>query len=46
MENYKNVPKHFYGLSPSQMDMFMTEDSPIARQAEKVTEVLDIPTAF
>ncbi|KAL5713623.1 endopeptidase Clp [Ranunculus cassubicifolius] len=38
MENYKSVPKHLYGLSPSQMDMFMTEDSPIARQAEKVTE--------
>ncbi|KAK9135344.1 hypothetical protein Syun_014674 [Stephania yunnanensis] len=36
MENYKNVPQCLYGLTPSQMDMFMTEDSPIARQ--KVSE--------
>ncbi|KAF5206329.1 Atp-dependent clp protease proteolytic subunit [Thalictrum thalictroides] len=38
MENYKNAPKYLYGLSPSQMDMFMTEDSPINRQSAKVTE--------
>eukprot|EP00262_Sarcandra_glabra_P021573 TRINITY_DN920_c0_g1_i1.p1 TRINITY_DN920_c0_g1~~TRINITY_DN920_c0_g1_i1.p1 ORF type:complete len:400 (-),score=68.18 TRINITY_DN920_c0_g1_i1:422-1621(-) len=38
MDNFKNVPKHLYGLTASQMDMFMTEDSPIARQSEKVTE--------
>ncbi|KAL6347056.1 hypothetical protein AAG906_012307 [Vitis piasezkii] len=38
MENYKNVPQYFYGLSPSQMDMFMTEDNPISRQSERVTE--------
>ncbi|PIA44140.1 hypothetical protein AQUCO_01700039v1 [Aquilegia coerulea] len=38
MENYKNVPKYLYGLSPSQMDMFSTEDSPINRQSSKVTE--------
>lgn len=38
MENYKNVPRHLYGLSDSQMDMFMTEDSPVRRQAERVTE--------
>uniref|UniRef100_A0A2P2L625 ATP-dependent Clp protease proteolytic subunit n=1 Tax=Rhizophora mucronata TaxID=61149 RepID=A0A2P2L625_RHIMU len=38
MENYKNVPRHLYGLTPSQMDMFMTEDNPIRRQAESVTE--------
>ena len=40
MENYKNVPQYFYGLSPSQMDMFMTEDNPISRQSERVTEVI------
>ena len=40
MDNYKNAPKHFYGLSPSQMDMFMTEDNPVRRQSERVTEVL------
>lgn len=40
MENYKNVPKHLYGLTPSQMDMFMTEDNPIRKQSERVTEVL------
>ncbi|KAJ9561076.1 hypothetical protein OSB04_006236 [Centaurea solstitialis] len=38
MENFKNVPQYLYGLSPSQMDMFMTEDSPVRRQAESVTE--------
>ncbi|KAF9600705.1 hypothetical protein IFM89_011376 [Coptis chinensis] len=38
MENYKNAPQHLYGLSASQMDMFMTEDSPVRRQSEKVTE--------
>ncbi|KAL0422526.1 UNVERIFIED_CONTAM: ATP-dependent Clp protease proteolytic subunit-related protein 1, chloroplastic [Sesamum latifolium] len=29
---------YLYGLTPSQMDMFMTEDNPVRRQAEKVTE--------
>lgn len=38
MDNYKNTPQYLYGLSPSQMDMFMTEDNPVRRQAEKVTE--------
>lgn len=38
MDNYNNAPKHLYGLSPSQMDMFMTEDNPVRRQSEKVTE--------
>ncbi|KAL0680027.1 hypothetical protein Bca4012_008008 [Brassica carinata] len=38
MQNFKNVPQYFYGLNPAQMDMFMTEDSPVRRQAEKVTE--------
>ncbi|KAK3412291.1 ATP-dependent Clp protease proteolytic subunit-related protein 1, chloroplastic [Eucalyptus grandis] len=37
-ENFKNVPQYLYGLSPSQMDMFMTEDNPVRRQSEKVTE--------
>jgi hypothetical protein len=27
-----------YGLNPAQMDMFMNEDSPMKRQAERVTE--------
>jgi ATP-dependent Clp protease protease subunit len=39
MQNFKNVPQYFYGLNSAQMDMFMTEDSPVRRQAEKVTEV-------
>ncbi|KAL5790446.1 hypothetical protein ACOSQ2_005334 [Xanthoceras sorbifolium] len=38
MDNYKNASQHLYGLTPSQMDMFMTEDNPVRRQSEKVTE--------
>lgn len=38
MENFKNVPQQLYGLTPSQMDMFMTEDNPVSRQSQKVTE--------
>lgn len=38
MDNFKNAPKFLYGLSPSQMDMFMTEDNPASKQAERVTE--------
>ncbi|XVF01379.1 hypothetical protein REPUB_Repub04eG0083200 [Reevesia pubescens] len=38
MGNFKNVPQSLYGLSPSQMDMFMTEDNPVRRQSESVTE--------
>ncbi|GAB4853438.1 ATP-dependent Clp protease proteolytic subunit-protein 1, chloroplastic [Ancistrocladus abbreviatus] len=38
MNNYENVPQYLYGLSPSQMDMFMTEDNPVRRQSESVTE--------
>ncbi|KAJ7967567.1 ATP-dependent Clp protease proteolytic subunit [Quillaja saponaria] len=38
MENYKNAPQYLYGLSPSQMDMFMTEDNPIRKQSERVSE--------
>ncbi|XP_044507310.1 ATP-dependent Clp protease proteolytic subunit-related protein 1, chloroplastic-like isoform X2 [Mangifera indica] len=37
-DNYKNVPQYLYGLSASQMDMFMTEDNPVRRQSERVTE--------
>lgn len=44
MDNYKNVPHYLYGLSPSQMDMFMTEDNPARRQSEKVTEVHSLYT--
>ena len=40
MENYENVPQSLYGLTPSQLDMFMTEDNPVRRQSELVTEVL------
>ena len=36
MENYKNVPQYLYGLSPSQMDMFMTEDNPVRRKADQI----------
>ncbi|KAL5561363.1 hypothetical protein UlMin_031110 [Ulmus minor] len=38
MDNFKNAPKHLYGLTPAQMDMFMTEDNPVRRQSESVTE--------
>ncbi|KAK6916339.1 Clp protease proteolytic subunit /Translocation-enhancing protein TepA [Dillenia turbinata] len=38
MDNFKNVPQYLYGLTASQMDMFMTEDNPVRRQAESVTE--------
>ncbi|KAI5604113.1 hypothetical protein BDE02_01G264300 [Populus trichocarpa] len=38
MENYKNLPLSLYGLTPSQMDMFMTEDNPVHRQSGSVTE--------
>ncbi|PON90558.1 ATP-dependent Clp protease proteolytic subunit [Trema orientale] len=38
MDNFKNAPQYLYGLSPSQMDMFMTEDNPVRRQSEAVTE--------
>ncbi|KAG7977161.1 hypothetical protein I3843_05G016700 [Carya illinoinensis] len=38
MDNYKNAPQYLYGLTASQMDMFMTEDNPVRRQLERVTE--------
>ncbi|KAJ0977901.1 hypothetical protein J5N97_013375 [Dioscorea zingiberensis] len=38
MDNYKNTPSCLYGLTASQMDMFMTEDNPFRRQANQVTE--------
>ncbi|KAG6492823.1 ATP-dependent Clp protease proteolytic subunit-related protein 1, chloroplastic-like [Zingiber officinale] len=37
-QNYENFPQSMYGLTPSQMDMFLTEDNPVTRQATKVTE--------
>ena len=42
MDNFKNAPKHLYGLTPAQMDMFMTEDNPVRRQSESVTEVYSL----
>ncbi|CAM6120454.1 unnamed protein product [Calypogeia fissa] len=36
-ENFATFPKNMYGLNPTQMDMFMTEDSPMKRQSELVT---------
>lgn len=44
MENFKNIPESLYGLNPSQMDMFLTEDSPIKRQADRVTEIVPAVT--
>ncbi|KAI5020798.1 hypothetical protein ZWY2020_045686 [Hordeum vulgare] len=38
MDNYKNVPQFLYGLSPSQMEMFMTDNNPYNRLSQKVTE--------
>eukprot|EP00270_Netrium_digitus_P018895 TRINITY_DN728_c0_g1_i1.p1 TRINITY_DN728_c0_g1~~TRINITY_DN728_c0_g1_i1.p1 ORF type:complete len:434 (+),score=86.36 TRINITY_DN728_c0_g1_i1:110-1303(+) len=38
MENFRNVPKSLFGLNPTQIDMLMTEDSPVTRLSEKVTE--------
>ncbi|XP_055807811.1 ATP-dependent Clp protease proteolytic subunit-related protein 1, chloroplastic [Solanum dulcamara] len=38
LNNYKNAPQYLYGLTPSQMDMFMTEDNPAQRQSGSVTE--------
>ncbi|KAG0454978.1 hypothetical protein HPP92_023892 [Vanilla planifolia] len=38
MDNFKNVPWNLYGLTPSQMEMFMNEDNPVNHQAAKVTE--------
>ncbi|XP_074575353.1 ATP-dependent Clp protease proteolytic subunit-related protein 1, chloroplastic [Curcuma longa] len=37
-QNYESFPQSMYGLTPSQMDMFLTEDNPVTRQATKVTE--------
>ena len=42
MDNYKNIPQFLYGLSPSQMEMFTTDDNPYNRQSKKVTEVSEI----
>lgn len=42
-QNYATFPKSMYGLNPTQLDMFMTEDSPMKRQSELVTEVRRCP---
>ncbi|EMS56892.1 hypothetical protein TRIUR3_04018 [Triticum urartu] len=34
----QNIPQFLYGLSPSQMEMFKTDDNPYNRQSKKVTE--------
>ncbi|KAG0577250.1 hypothetical protein KC19_5G141900 [Ceratodon purpureus] len=36
--NFDSCPPSLYGLNPSQMDMFMVENNPYQRQAERVTE--------
>lgn len=36
-ENFQTFPQSMYGLTLSQMDMFMTEDSHVKRKAEGVT---------
>lgn len=38
MENFNNVPQYLYGLSPKQMEMFMTQDNPVNWQSMNVTE--------
>jgi hypothetical protein len=42
MDNYKNTPQFLYGLTPSQMDMFVNADNPMHKASGKVTEVLII----
>ncbi|CAN0906708.1 ATP-dependent Clp protease proteolytic subunit-related protein 1, chloroplastic [Linum grandiflorum] len=37
-ENFKNVPERLYGLTPKQMRMFMTGNSPIQSLAETTLE--------
>jgi hypothetical protein len=37
-KNFDSCPPSVFGLSPSQMDMFMVENNPYQRQAERVTE--------
>ncbi|KAK2405414.1 ATP-dependent Clp protease proteolytic subunit 2, mitochondrial [Trifolium repens] len=38
MDNYKNTPQFLYGLTPSQMDMFVNADNPMHKASGKVTE--------
>lgn len=40
MDNYKNTPEFLYGLTPSQMDMFVNADNPMNmnKMSERVTE--------
>ena len=37
-KNFDSCPPSLYGLNPSQMDMFMVENNPYQRQAERVSE--------
>lgn len=37
-KNFDSCPPSLFGLNPSQMDMFMVENNPYQRQAERVTE--------
>ncbi|CAD5190723.1 unnamed protein product [Musa acuminata subsp. malaccensis] len=36
VDDFKNVPKYIYGLTASQMDMFVSEDNPVRQHAEKL----------
>lgn len=38
IDNYKNVPQFLYGLTPSQMDMFVSADNPMNKMSQCVTE--------
>ncbi|CAH9091133.1 unnamed protein product [Cuscuta epithymum] len=38
MENYENIPQSLYGLTPSQLNIFMKEDNPVNRQSKSVNE--------
>ncbi|GAU14994.1 hypothetical protein TSUD_47890 [Trifolium subterraneum] len=38
MDNYKNTPQFLYGLTPSQMDMFLNADNPVHKMSGNVTE--------
>ncbi|KAJ4824991.1 hypothetical protein Tsubulata_014366 [Turnera subulata] len=37
MENYKNVPQSLYGLTASQLHMFVTENNPFQRLSASIT---------
>ncbi|CAJ2630433.1 unnamed protein product [Trifolium pratense] len=38
MDNYKNAPKFLYGLTPSQMNMFINPENPMNKMSERVTK--------